>query len=88
MLLHLGVNLINADYAVAAGYISTIVASVFILFIIYLLSFHSYLLTRNVTTWECLSWKKISYLTDWPRDLGSPWNFGLKDNIKTFLCYN
>ena len=88
MFMHLGVNLIQAEYAVTVGIISVVLATGFAVFIIYLAGFHSYLLTKNVTTWECLSGKKISYLADWPRELGSPWNFGIKDNIRTHLCYN
>ena len=31
-----------------------------------LLVFHSYLSSSNLTTWECLAWRKISYMKIWP----------------------
>lgn len=60
----------------------------FMLFITYLLTFHTYLSLTNTTTWECLSWKKISYLSVWPRKLGSPFNIGVKNNLRLYFCYS
>ena len=65
-----------------------IVASIgFSLFIMNLIIFHSYLLIKNVTTWEFLSWSKVSYLRDWPKNFGSPFDLGWKANMKLFFCY-
>lgn len=47
--------------------------------------FHSYLALTNMTTWECLSWDKISYLKLWPRKLGSPFNVGIRKNLKYYF---
>ena len=49
-------------------------AGIFLLFVTNLLVFHSFLAVSNTTTWECLSWNKISYLKNWPRKLGSPFS--------------
>lgn len=57
-------------------------------FLLYLIIFHSYLAAVNTTTWECLSWQRISYLRDWPRRLGSPFNIGFVQNLKLYFCYN
>lgn len=51
-----------------------------------LLIFHTYLLVNNATTWEALSWNSISYLNVWPKKYGSPFNKGLKQNIKMYFC--
>ena len=62
MMIGLAIRLIITDIQKVFGYISAIVGSLFILFVLNLIIFHSYILTRNMTTWECLSWAKISYL--------------------------
>jgi palmitoyltransferase len=69
------------------GIVTLVVGGLFILFILNLIVFTSVLISRNVTTWECLSWKKISYLHEWPKKAGSPWNFGFCGNLAIHLCY-
>jgi len=71
-----------------AGILTLVPEAVFLAFVIYLAAFHSYLACANVTTWECLSWSKISYLRDWPRNLGSPFNIGLAKNLRLYFCYS
>ena len=44
----------------------------FELFVGSLLVFHTHLMLINLTSWEYLSWMKISYLKVWPRRYGSP----------------
>lgn len=61
----MGINIIGT-YS-AFGYITAIVAGIFIAFVLQLLIFHTVLMGKNVTTWEFLSWKKISYLSEWPK---------------------
>lgn len=60
-----------------AGIVTLVIEGLFLLFVAYLLIFHTYLALSNTTTWECLSWSKISYLKEWPRKYGSPFNIGL-----------
>ena len=62
MLVYLSLRLIIKDTQVVFGYIACILGCLFILFVLNLIVFHTYILTRNMTTWECLSWAKISYL--------------------------
>ena len=51
-----------------------------------LLALHTYLACGNITTWEHLSWAKISYLKDWPRTYGSPFSEGPWLNLRTYCC--
>jgi len=48
----------------------------FFFFVASLFCFHSYLITRNLTSWEFYSWMKISYTKVWPRKYGSPFSRG------------
>ena len=77
----------NKNYLVA-GALTLSVEVVFLLFVLYLATFHWYLAWNNTTTWECLSWSKVSYLRDWPRKLGSPFNIGAVKNLKLYFFYN
>lgn len=54
---------------------------VFCLMLLSLVLFHEYIASQNLTTWECLSWKKISYMKIWPRKYGSPFDMGVKHNL-------
>ena len=44
------------------GYLTIILEAIFVLFVLNLIIFHSYILSKNITTWECLSWQKVIYL--------------------------
>jgi len=37
---------------------------------------------------ENLSWKKISYLREWPKNKGSPFTLGIRENIRKFMQMN
>lgn len=55
-----------------------------------LLGFHTYLACVNLTTCkrktgEVLSWDRVSYLSKWPRELGSPFSRGCMANLR-FYC--
>ena len=58
----------------------------FSLMVMFLLCFHTYLATVNKTTWEQLSWDKISYLAKWPKNFGSPFTKGILKNVHYFCC--
>ena len=62
MLTYLSVRLIKRSYYAWFGYLSIVVAVLFILFVLNLVIFHTYILSVNVTTWEFILWQKISYL--------------------------
>jgi hypothetical protein len=70
------------------GTFSFVAALIFQLFVVYLIFFHSYLAATNTTTWEFLSWEKISYLKLWPKHLGSPFNIGLAKNLRLYFCFD
>ena len=86
--MYYSINMITKNISYAAGISTLLVETFFSLFVIYLLIFHTYLALSNTTTWECLSWSKISYLKDWPRKYKSPFNIGIKNNLKLYFCYN
>ena len=58
----------------------------FTLMLLSLIIFHTYLVINNFTTWESLSWNKISYMRIWPRKYGSPFDRGFKINLKQYFC--
>jgi hypothetical protein len=45
---------------------------------------HFYLMIKNITTWELVSWKKISYLNGRQRKDGSPFGVSASENIKQY----
>jgi len=46
-----------------------------------LIGFHFYLASKNLTTWEFLSWTKISYLKGLDKRMGSPFSNGVCSNL-------
>lgn len=60
----------------------------FTLFVAPLVVFHTYLISINLTSWEFLSWSRITYLLIWPRKYGSPFSYGVKSNLQIFFCGN
>lgn len=50
--------------------------------------FHTYLALVNQTTWETVSWEKISYLKKWPKIYGSPFSKGVWSNLSTYCCHS
>lgn len=69
----------------------TLFVGLFTLMVTALLGFHSYLAMSNLSTCilhtgEVASWEKISYLKQWPRDYGSPFNRGLLRNLQFYCC--
>lgn len=53
----------------------------FLLFTFFLVFVHTMLAANNLTTWESLSWMKISYMKIWPRKYGSPFFVSYLENI-------
>jgi len=64
----------------------SLVILLFLLMVVSLLVFHTYLAFANMTTWENLSWEKISYLKEWRTEWGSPFSQGMLKNVKNFCC--
>lgn len=68
--------------------IGIIISSFFILMVGSLVFIHLYLASRNLTTWEFLSWSKISYMKIWPKQYGSPFsqNKSTLFNLHLYFC--
>ena len=68
--------------------LSVIITLGFILFVTALLFFHTLLAAKNLTSWEFISWMRITYLKVWPRKYGSPFTLGSSSaNLRQFFCY-
>lgn len=63
-----------------------IILSFFIIMVTCLLGYHTYLAMANQTTWENVSWEKISYMKMFSRKFGSPFSKGLFSNIYYYCC--
>lgn len=75
------IRILSGTNNMKAGITTLIIESVFILAVAFLIIFHTYLILSNLTTWEYLSWSKVSYLTNWPSKYRSPFNIGLINNF-------
>lgn len=57
-------------------------------FVLGLIVFHTLLAGKNLTSWEYISWMRITYLKVWPRKFGSPFCEGdTIANYRQFFCY-
>ena len=70
-----------------AGVFISLVMAVFLLMTSSLVVFHLYLASENLTTWESMSWMKISYMKVWPRRYGSPFFKSHRENLELYFCY-
>ena len=60
----------------------------FMAFVLALIIFHTILAGKNLTSWEYISWMRITYLKVWPRKFGSPFSEGsMMANYRQFFCY-
>lgn len=64
------------------------VCACFTVFVLPLVFFHIYLACVNLTSWEFLSWMRITYLKIWPKRYGSPFSQGVRHNLRMYCCYN
>jgi len=85
---YLAVRMIIEERYLWVGYLMAILAGLFIVFVLNLIGFHSYLIATNITTWEQLTWDKITYLNNWKRSFGSPFDLGLRENLKLVFKHN
>ena len=59
-----------------------------VLFVFTLLIFHTMLAARNLTSWEYISWRRITYLKVWPAKYGSPFSQGSASaNLRQFFFF-
>jgi len=53
-----------------------------------LLAFHTFLAAKNLSSWEYLSWMRVTYMKVWPKKYGSPFTHGsASKNLNQFFCY-
>jgi len=73
----------NLQYSASFGFSITLLVllSPTCLFCLFLTAVHYYLISRNRTIAECISWRKIYYLTGKSK---SPFDFGLLNNLFLF----
>jgi hypothetical protein len=79
------ISLSKISFALLMIIVSLLGEIFFTLMLSSLVVFHIYLVINNFTTWETLSYNKISYIRIWPRKYGSPFDRGLKENIKLYF---
>lgn len=60
--------------------------AMFALMVLCLLSFHLFLLISNMTTWEQMSWKRITYLKSRQESDGSPFSRTIVSNVLMY-CF-
>eukprot|EP00927_Polykrikos_kofoidii_P050929 TRINITY_DN44763_c0_g1_i1.p1 TRINITY_DN44763_c0_g1~~TRINITY_DN44763_c0_g1_i1.p1 ORF type:complete len:390 (+),score=51.38 TRINITY_DN44763_c0_g1_i1:201-1370(+) len=64
-----GISIIDPSVVLLGG---LLVIALFFIMVMFLLSFHSFLVIANLTTWEHTSWNRITYLKGIPFATGSP----------------
>lgn len=65
-----------------------LICACFTVFVLPLVGFHIYLACTNLTSWEFLSWMRITYLKIWPKRYGSPFSQGVRSNLRMYCCFN
>jgi palmitoyltransferase len=63
-----------------------VVVGFFVVMVTCLLGYHTFLAMANQTTWENVSWEKISYLKQKAKSEGSPFSKGLRFNLWFYCC--
>lgn len=61
-----------------------LIIAIFFLMVLCLLSFHSFLALSNLTTWEHMSWRRITYLKGYKEDHGSPFTRNVCSNLTAY----
>lgn len=76
------IDSIRTTAFMAVPIIGTVVLLPLGIFSLFLLTLHTYLISKGMTTWELISWKRISYLGSRRK---SPFNFGVAKNWLLYL---
>lgn len=77
----------NPEYPIWIPFLDILILVGFLIMVSSLLLYHSYLATENITTWENAKWESITYLKDWPENLGSPFSRGCWKNLKNYCRF-
>lgn len=78
-----GISLLEPSVVLLAG---LLVIALFFLMVTCLLFYHTFLLLTNLTTWEHVSWKRITYLKQLPEERGSPFARSIAWNVASYCC--
>jgi len=81
-----GVQGIAVDEPSVFLIVGLLVISIFFLMVSCLLGFHSFLTFANITTWEHMSWRRITYLKHLREDSGSPFTRSVPGNVAAYCC--
>jgi hypothetical protein len=65
--------------------VASLISIFFAIMVGSLVFMHLYLASANLTTWEFLSWNKISYMKVWPKKYGSPFTKGRLKNLRMYF---
>ncbi|KAF4690381.1 hypothetical protein FOZ60_000260 [Perkinsus olseni] len=66
--------------------LANLMAFLFLVMLTCLVSYHTYLACRGVTTWEDISWYRISYLKRIRPSEGTPFSRSLAVNLAAYCC--
>ncbi|CAL1127860.1 unnamed protein product [Cladocopium goreaui] len=79
----LGISLLKPSVVLMVG---LLFIAIFFLMVSCLLSFHGFLILANLTTWEHISWRHITYLKSLRAERGSPFARSLWWNVAVYCC--
>lgn len=78
-----GISLLEPSVVLLAGLLTI---AMFFIMVACLLGFHTFLMLSNLTTWEHVSWTRITYLKTFHLDGGSPFGRSMSGNVLTYCC--
>merc|ERR1711972_215736 len=76
-----GITVFEPSVVLLAG---LLVIAMFFIMVLCLLCFHSFLACSNLTTWEHVSWRRITYLKGYKEDNGSPFTRSVSSNLAAY----
>lgn len=78
-----GITILEPSIVLLMG---LLLIAVFFIMVFCLLTFHSFLMLANMTTWEHISWTRISYLRPLASERGSPYSRSSWENVTAYCC--
>merc|ERR1711974_221264 len=76
-----GISVLEPSVLLIVG---LLIIALFFIMVLCLLCFHTFLAMSNLTTWEQVSWRRITYLKPLKEDSGSPFTRGVCGNIAAY----
>lgn len=78
-----GIDVFQPSISLTLGLLTI---AVFFFMLVCLLGFHSFLIWSDITTWEYLSWQRITYLQDLDQHCGSPFEQSVPARVASYCC--